>query len=98
VKEYGVFVSLPGGRSGLLHVSQIEGGGRGDLRRRFQPGEPIQVEILDLDPETKKISLSTRTLAHRSEEAQFKDFASDMGKAGTTFGTLGDLLKDKLNK
>ncbi len=98
VKEYGVFVSLPGGRSGLLHVSQIEGGARGDLRRRFQPGAAIDVEILEVDPETKKISLSTRSLAHRSEESEFKHYVSDKNKTGTAFGTLGDLLKDKLQK
>jgi small subunit ribosomal protein S1 len=98
VKEYGVFVFLPGGKSGLLHVSQIEGAARGDLRKRFQPGTQIDVEILEVDLETKKISLSTRSLTQRHEEAQFKGFVSDKKRTGTAFGTLGDLLKEKLNK
>jgi len=92
-----VFVALPGAKSGLLHVSEIEGGGRGDLRKRFPTGSPIDVEILDIDPETKKISLSTKSLEHRAEKAHFKDFSAGRG-GERSFGTLGDLLKEKLKE
>lgn len=98
VKEYGVFVTLRGGKTGLLHVSQIEGGGRGDLRKRFAPGASIDVEVLDIDTEANRISLSTRSLAEKHERDQFKDFALVTGKGGGSMGTLGDLLKDKLAK
>jgi small subunit ribosomal protein S1 len=94
VVDFGVFVSLPGGKTGLLHVSEIEGAGRGDLRRKFVPGEPVQVEILDTDPAADRISLSTRSLAHRAEDSRFKEFAASRDEG--SFGTLGDLLKDKL--
>ena len=39
VKEYGVFIGLPGGVSGLLHVSEIPEGRRGDLTKRYPVGE-----------------------------------------------------------
>jgi small subunit ribosomal protein S1 len=94
VVDYGVFVSLPGGKTGLLHVSEIDGAGRGDLRKKFVPGTSVQVEILDVDPAANKTSLSTKTVAQRAEESQFKEYASS--REGRSFGTLGDLLKDKL--
>ncbi len=98
VKDYGVFVAFPGGKSGLLHVSQIPGGSRGDLRKRFQVGSPIEVEILEIDAATNRIALSTTTLDKRSEQSQFKQFVSG-GEAKTGgLGTLGDILKDKLKK
>ncbi len=97
VKDYGVFVSLPGGKTGLLHVSEIGGEKTGDLRKRFPQGSPVDVQILAVDAETRKISLSTKTLKRRSEDSQFKDFVSGEG-GRSSFGTLGDLLKDKLNK
>ncbi len=98
VKDYGVFIGLPGGVSGLLHVSEIPEGRRGDLRKRYPVGETVDVEVLDIDERGEKIALSARTLGDRAETAQFKDYVS--GKAGSagSFGTLGELLKDKLKK
>jgi small subunit ribosomal protein S1 len=95
VKDYGVFVALPDGRVGLLHVSEIDEGRRGDLKKRFPVGSSVEVEVLDIDPGSSKISLSARTLSKKNEDAQFKDFVSGRG-TGASFGTLGDLLKNKL--
>ena len=97
VKDYGVFVSLPGGKTGLLHVSQIEDARGGDLRKRFAVGDSIKVEILKIDTEAGRISLSTRSLEERHEESQFKDFVAGK-ETGSSFGTLGDILKDKFKK
>jgi len=97
VQEYGVFVALPGGKTGLLHVSEIPDAKRGDLKRRFPQGSPIDVEILEINPETNKIALSARRLLDHREEAQFKDFVSDK-RGGRTFGTLGDILGEKLKR
>ncbi len=96
VKDYGVFVDLGRGRSGLLHVSEIGDARRGELQRRFEPGTPVEVEILDIDAESGKIALSAKSLAHKTEEAQFKKYAPN-DKEGGSFGTLGDILKDKLS-
>ena len=97
VKDYGVFVSLPGAKTGLLHVSEISDAKAGDLRKRFPQGSPVEVQVLAVDAQSNKISLSTKTLKRRSEDSQFKDFVSTKG-GRASFGTLGDLLKDKLKK
>jgi len=95
VKDYGVFVSLPGNKSGLLHVSEIGGGMASAVRSKFLTGSSIQVQILAIDQATNKISLSTRAIDVSKERAEFKDFVST--KSGrSSFGTLGDLLKDKI--
>jgi predicted RNA-binding protein with RPS1 domain len=95
VKDYGVFVTLPGGKSGLLHISEIGDGKTGDLRNRFPAGASVDVQVLNVDHESGKISLSTKSLKQRAEESQFKEFVT--GKGGkSSFGTLGQLLKDKI--
>jgi small subunit ribosomal protein S1 len=97
IKDYGIFVGLPGGKTGLLHVSEIEGGKSQDLRRSFNLGEKIQVEILDIDPESNRVSLGRKSLRQKAESDMVKDYkASD--SEGASMGTLGDLLKDKLGK
>lgn len=97
VKDYGVFFALPGGKSGLLHVSEMAGQRSGDLRGRFPVGASRDVEIRAIDADSGKISLSTKTIGDRVEETQFKEFVSDKG-GPASFGTLGDILKDKFNK
>lgn len=98
VKDYGVFVSLPGGRSGLLHLSEIAGvKAGGDLRQQFTPGGTVEVEVIGIDRESKKISLSTKRLSRKLEDSHFKSY-SESATQRSSFGTLGDLLKDKLSK
>jgi len=95
VKDYGVFVSLPGRKTGLLHVSEIGDGKTGDLRKRFPLGSPIEVQVLSIDPETQKVALSTKSISRKIEESSFSDFVKGKGR-GSSFGTLGDILKEKI--
>ncbi|MBI5252770.1 MAG: S1 RNA-binding domain-containing protein, partial [Desulfomonile tiedjei] len=95
VKDYGLFVTLPGGKSGLLHVSEVGDGRTGDLRSRFAVGSSIQVQILAVDVESGKISLSTKSLKQHEEHSQFKEFITGK-ESRSSFGTLGELLKDKI--
>ncbi|MFC1835511.1 S1 RNA-binding domain-containing protein, partial [Thermodesulfobacteriota bacterium] len=96
VMEYGVFVNLPGRRTGLLHVSQVSESQKGDLRKRFVPGNPIDVEVLSVDEANNRISLSTKSLLQKAEQAEFKKFSTGGKATSSSFGTFGDLLKDKL--
>jgi small subunit ribosomal protein S1 len=94
VKEYGVFVRLPGGKSGLIHVSEMATDRAGDMRNRFPIGSEVEAQIMALDQDTGKISLSTKRLANRLEDSHFRQFATaTSGRA--SLGTLGDLLKSK---
>jgi small subunit ribosomal protein S1 len=95
VKDYGVFVSLPGRKSGLLHSSEIGDGKTGDLRKRFDVGSSIDVQVLSIDPETKKIALSTKSIRRSAEESNVNDFMKGRAR-GSSFGTLGDILKNKI--
>jgi small subunit ribosomal protein S1 len=59
VTEYGVFVRLPEGVDGLIHVSSID-----DFRARcstwqpLHPGQSVQVSILALDAERRRLGLA----------------------------------------
>jgi small subunit ribosomal protein S1 len=95
VKDYGVFVSLPGNKTGLLHVSEIGDGRSGDLRGRFPLDAKLLVHVLSIDEASGKISLSTKTLKKNAEDQQFKEFVTGKNRE-SSFGTLGQLLKDKI--
>jgi len=65
---YGAFVDL-GGIDGLLHVSDISWSRVNKPEDVLNVGQDIQVRILKIDPETKKISLGLKQLQPEPWEA-----------------------------
>ena len=97
VKPYGAFVLLPGGKTGLLHISEMAGDTTGDLRRKVAQGSAITVQVVSVDPGSGKISLSTKGLEAAEETQRFKAYQAGKGRAGS-FGTLADLFKKASGK
>ena len=62
IKDFGAFIDL-GGADGLLHIGQISWSRVGHPSEVLDVGQEIEVQVLDVDPEKKKISLSLRQLA-----------------------------------
>ena len=62
IKDFGAFVDL-GGVDGLLHIGQISWSRIGHPSEVLEVGQDVEVQILDVDQEKKKISLSMRQLA-----------------------------------
>ncbi|NBX78448.1 polyribonucleotide nucleotidyltransferase [bacterium] len=55
--EFGLFVDIAPGKSGLLHISKIAKDKQKDMDKIYPVGSPLAVEILDYDAETGKIRL-----------------------------------------
>ena len=66
--SYGAFVDI-GGVDGLLHVSDIAWGRVNKPDDVLTAGQEIQVRILKIDPETKKVSLGLKQLEPEPWEA-----------------------------
>lgn len=93
IRPFGVFVKLPNGQTGLLHVSEtgIEGqGNKGkELFKRYPPGSELQVVIDRV--QDKKISLALPHVASEDEACGdiLKDNrAADLGNLGSLFDGL----------
>lgn len=63
ILAYGVFVELEKGIEGLIHISEISWAKRvANLQGIFAVGDVIEVQILSLDREARRISLSVKQL------------------------------------
>ncbi len=62
IKDFGAFVDL-GGVDGFLHVGQISWVRINHPKDVLQEGQTVEVKVLTIDPETKKIGLGMRQLA-----------------------------------
>lgn len=58
--DFGAFVTLAPGIDGLVHVSQAAEHRIGHVREVLEVGQEIEVHVLKVDPEKKRISLSMR--------------------------------------
>ncbi len=63
VTEYGIFVELEAGVEGLVHVSEISWSKRSaNPKRMFHRGDDVDVQVLGVDTEEKRISLGMKQL------------------------------------
>jgi small subunit ribosomal protein S1 len=98
VESFGVFVRFAGGR-GLVPASETGTPRGADLRRAFKVGDAFQALVLAID-EQHRIRLSksgAEEAAERREAAEYMRQAAPR-TSGKGFGTLGDLLRQKLEK
>ncbi|GAB4250555.1 MULTISPECIES: S1 RNA-binding domain-containing protein [Deferrisoma] len=100
VAPFGVFVKLPSGHVGLVHNTEMGTPKGTDHAKAFRPGDPMQVAVLGVEDDGRKIRLSRQAVDERAEREALEEYSrpADSKPAGPVFGTLGDLLKEKLKK
>jgi small subunit ribosomal protein S1 len=85
ITDFGLFIRLPEGVEGLAHVSEVQRDGKVKLDKIFKPGDPIRARIIKIDPNERKIGLTTRDVEPLSEEER----ARHGGAAHVTAETPG---------
>ncbi len=60
IVNFGLFVELENGLEGLVHVSEIPAAKSAKIETQFQVGEPLNVTILNVDHEARKIALTLK--------------------------------------
>ena len=64
VTKFGAFINLPGGKSGLVHISEIANTFVSDVAQFVSVGQTVKVKVIGINVD--KINLSIK----RAEEAQ----------------------------
>jgi small subunit ribosomal protein S1 len=105
LEAFGAFVEIAPGVDGLVHVSRIVADRRiSHPKQAIAVGDEVDVTVLSIEPEQRRIALSMVEGARREQEASAhadrQEEAQAMAKANTPrgMGTFGDLLKRSLDK
>ena len=80
IAEFGAFVELAPGVEGLIHVSELSTQRVRRVRDIVSEGQPVEVEILSVDPAARRIGLSLKKIALEKEEAE--DAAEEAERLG----------------
>lgn len=92
VAEFGVFVEIEDGIEGLIHNSQL-GTERGqDVAELFRVGQPVESEVIAIDREERRISLSIKVVKRKEEKGEYSEYMDDASSALT----FGDLIRQKM--
>ncbi len=85
ITDFGVFIGLPGGIDGLVHLSDLSWSETGEEAvRRFKKGEELEALVLAIDVERERISLGVKQLGGDP----FNNFAHSHDKGSLVNGTV----------
>ncbi|MDY6969953.1 MAG: 30S ribosomal protein S1 [Spirochaetota bacterium] len=95
--NFGAFVTLESGLDGLIHISDLGRNSRiKHPRDVVSLGQSIEVKINSVDIRKKRISLIP--VEDLQEEDNYQQFMDKNDNSYKALGSLGDLLKEKLDK
>jgi small subunit ribosomal protein S1 len=88
ITDFGIFIGLPGGIDGLVHLSDISWDVPGEEAvRNFQKGQQIEAMVLTIDPERERISLGIKQLA----KDPFSSYLADHPKGTIVRGVVKEV-------
>jgi small subunit ribosomal protein S1 len=85
ITDFGVFIGLPGGIDGLVHLSDLSWSEAGEEAvRKYKKGEELEAVVLAIDVERERISLGVKQLSGDP----FTNFAHTHEKGSVVTGTV----------
>jgi small subunit ribosomal protein S1 len=85
ITDFGIFIGLPGGIDGLVHLSDLSWSTPGEEAvRSFKKGEEAEAMVLSIDVERERISLGIKQL----EGDPFNNFIAGHEKGKVVTGTV----------
>ncbi|MGH1357431.1 MAG: 30S ribosomal protein S1 [Burkholderiaceae bacterium] len=85
ITDFGVFVGLPGGIDGLVHLSDLSWNDVGEEAvREFKKGDEVEAAVLAIDTERERISLGIKQL----DGDPFSNYAATHDKGSLVNGSV----------
>ena len=96
-EKFGVFVFLAPGRTGLIPSSETGIAKEADVARAFPIGGDVEVAVLEVDADGRRIRLSRKAVLEAHEAEEVREYAERADAAPAEgFGSLGDKLRGAL--
>ncbi|WP_173916286.1 30S ribosomal protein S1 [Halobacillus sp. Marseille-Q1614] len=93
--SFGAFVEVFPGVEGLVHISQISNRHIGTPGEVLEEGQQVEVKVLDVDEQAKRLSLSMKELEVDQSREEMKSYEKEDDHAGFS---LSDMIGDQLDK
>ncbi len=85
ITDFGIFIGLPGGIDGLVHLSDLSWNMSGEeALRNYRKGEEVEASVLAIDVEKERISLGIKQM----ENDPFNAYVATHDKGSIVTGTV----------
>ena len=84
--NFGVFIELEPGLTGLLPFSVL-GGGAGNPRRQYHAGKEVSVRVLAIDRDKRRISLGTESSKAEGSQQDYREYLKKSKSRGSSGGS-----------
>jgi small subunit ribosomal protein S1 len=91
-ENFGVFVRLGPGQTGLVPNAELGLARGADARRQFPEGSEMKVVVLSIEDGGRRIRLSREQALAREEQAETQAYLKDVSSKGRFGMTLGEKL------
>ena len=88
ITDFGIFIGLPGGIDGLVHLSDLSWSATGEeAKQNYKKGDEVEAMVLSIDVEKERISLGIKQM----EGDPFTSFVANHDKNSVVKGTVKTL-------
>ncbi|WP_375764850.1 30S ribosomal protein S1 [Archangium gephyra] len=94
VTDFGAFVEIEPGIEGLVHVSELKEERVENPRDVVQEGQDVEVKIIDINTQDRKVALSMKALIGEGED--YREYLRRQAEGSKA--RLGDVMASKLKK
>jgi len=94
--KFGVFVELAPGIDALMPNSESGLARESDVARAFATGADVDVVILEVDPEARRIRVSRKAVLDAQDAEELRDYSARSTGPGDGFSPLADKLRGAL--
>jgi len=91
-ENFGIFVFLAPGRTGVIPSSETGIAKEADLRRAFPVGAEVEVIVQEIDSSGRRIRLSAKAVAEAREAEEVREWTERNAPSAGGSGTLADKL------
>ncbi|MBN2403773.1 MAG: S1 RNA-binding domain-containing protein [Spirochaetes bacterium] len=95
IVSFGLFVKIEDDVEGLVHISEVSHKRIENLPEKFKVGDEVNVEVLGIDVERKRLSLSMKKYDAAVEKEELNKM---LNNSGSKTVTIGDFIKIKLGE
>ena len=92
-ENFGVFVFLGPGRTGVIPMSETGIAKEADIRRALPVGADVEVIVQEVDPAGRRIRLSAKAVAEAREAEEVREWTEQNAAPAGGSGTLADKLR-----
>ncbi len=79
--DFGAFIELEPGVEGLIHISELDHRRVKRVGEVLNVGQEVQAQVLEVNPERQRISLSLKALKAKPEEPKDEDLSPGKGQS-----------------